>query len=489
MGLPLRHSIGQVDTMHIEQFFLEGLGHQSYLVTDEATGVAAVVDPRRDIEIYLAAAERRGVHITHVFETHVHNDYVTGALELRDRIGATIVTAAAAEVTYEHLGVREGDSVTIGGMRFVVLETPGHTPNHISFALYAPEVSAPHAVFSGGSLLTGNAGRTDLVSPGMTLTLTRDQYHSLRRLLDGMPEETLVYPTHGAGSFCGATTTTGTTRYSTIAQERQVSPAALAHDEAEFVRQQLEGYGLYPAYYAYMRDINTYGPSILHGMPEVPGLTPQQISALLRNGIPLLDSRPRDAFAREHVPGAINIELDGSFGIYAGWLLPFNAPLSLLTEDDAGRREAVAQLIRIGFEQTRGYLDGGMAAWKEAGYPTGAYERINVDELRRRVASAEAPAILDVRDETEWRAGHIPGAQHLHVADLPRHLNELPMDRPIAVICRTGHRASIAASIVAALGRDTIAVSEGVPDWMTRGYPVRLGAPEEGATELEHAHP
>lgn len=475
--------------MHIEQFFLEGLGHQSYLVSDEASGVAAVVDPRRDIEIYLDAAERIGVHITHVFETHVHNDYVTGALELNARVGATIVTAAAAGVTYEHLGVREGESVTVGALRFVVLETPGHTPSHISFALYAPESSEPYAVFTGGSLLTGNAGRTDLVSPGMTLTLTRDQYHSLRRLLDGLPENALVYPTHGAGSFCGATTVAGSTRYSTIAQERQASPAALAQDEAEFVRQQMAGYGLYPSYYGYMRDINTYGPRILEGVPEIPGLTPQQVNDLLRAGIPLLDGRSRVDFAKEHVPGAINLELDGSFAIYAGWLLPFNSPVTLLTEDAAGRREAVAQLIRIGFEQTRGYLDGGIPAWKEAGYPTSAYERIDSTELHRRLALPNGPAVLDVRDETEWRSGHIPGAQHIHVADLPRHLHETPMDRPIAVICRSGHRASISASLISALGRETIVVSEGVGDWMAKGYPTQMGTADSGSVELEHAHP
>lgn len=475
--------------MRIEQFFLDGLGHQSYLVSDEAAGVAAVVDPRRDIEVYLAAAERIGVHITHVFETHIHNDYVTGALELRDRVGATIVTAAAAGARYEHLGVREGESVSVGGMRFIVMETPGHTPAHISFALYAPAGGEPHAVFTGGSMLSGNAGRTDLVSPGMTLTLTRDQYHSLRRLLDTLPEAALVYPTHGAGSFCGATTTTEATRHSTIAQERLVSPAALARDEAEFVRQQMAGYGLYPTYYNYMRDINTLGPAILHGVPEVPGLTPQQIADLLRAGIPLLDSRRRGDFAREHVPGAVNIELDGSFGIYAGWLLPFNAPLTLLTADAAGRHEAVAQLVRIGFEQTQGYLDGGMAAWSAAGLPTESFERVSVKELHRRLASAEAPAVLDVRDETEWRSGHIPGAQHIHVADLPRHLNETPLDQPIAVICRSGHRAAIAASIVSALGRPTIAVRGGVGDWIAAGYPTALGATGESLSALEHAHP
>lgn len=475
--------------MRIQQFFLGGLGHQSYLICDEAAGVAAVVDPRRDIEVYLAAAEGAGTRITHVFETHVHNDYVTGALELRDRVGATIVAAAAAGVRYEHLGAREGESVSVGGMRFVALETPGHTPAHISFALYAPESSEPHAVFTGGSMLSGNAGRTDLVSPGMTLTLTRDQYRSLRRLLDTLPDATLVYPTHGAGSFCGAASDTEPMRSSTIAQERAISPAALARDEAEFVRQQMAGYGLYPSYYNYMRDINLLGPAILGGMPEIPGLTPQQVAELLRAGIPLLDSRSRREFARERIPDAINIEMDDSFGTYAGWLLPFNSPLTLLTSDAAERGEAVAQLVRIGYEQTRGYLDGGMEAWRAAGLPVESFERISVKELHRRLTSAEAPAVLDVRDEAEWRAGHIPGAQHIHVADLPRHLNETPLDRPIAIICRSGHRASIAASIVSALGRPTIAVQGGVDNWIAAGYPTAFGATGESASALEHAHP
>lgn len=481
--------------MRIEQFFLEGLGHQSYLISDEAAGVAAVVDPRRDIEVYLEAAERQRARITHVFETHVHNDYVTGALELRDRVGATIVTAEAAGVRYEHLGMREGQSVAVGGLRSVALETPGHTPSHLSYALYAAGASEPHAIFTGGSLLTGAVGRTDLVSPGMTLTLTREQYRSLRRLLDTLPAATLVYPTHGAGSFCGATTITDPARSSTIAQERENNPAALADDEAVFVRQQMAGFGLYPSYYNHMREINIAGPRTLGGLPAIAALSPQRIDELLRVGVPLLDGRSRRDFASEHVPGALNIELDESFGIYAGWLLPFNAPLALLTEDADGRREAVTQLIRIGFEQTQGYLDGGVDAWKTAGYPVEAFERIRVDELHHRLDSAEPPAVLDVRDETEWRDGHIPGAQHLHVADLPRHLQETPLDRPIAVICHSGYRAALGASLIAASGRQAIAVGGGVPRWIANGYPTRYGAgdgaarPDESEDTREHAHP
>ena len=474
--------------MRVQQFFLEGLGHQSYLVTDEAAGVAAVIDPRRDIEIYLEAAERASAQITHVFETHVHNDYVTGAMELNARVGATIVSAAAAGVTYDHLGVAGGDSVSLGALRFVAIETPGHTPTHMSYALYADDASEPSAVFTGGSLLVGNAGRTDLVSPGMTIALTRDQYRSLRRLLDTLPASATVYPTHGAGSFCGAVTAESAERSSTIARERVNSPVAFAHDEAEFVKMQMAGYGLYPSYYSAMRDINLAGPRVLGGLPALPGLSPNNVNDLMRIGVPLIDGRSRDAFAREHVAGSLNIELDASFGTYVGWLLPFNAPLTMLIPEEADRREAVAQLIRIGYEQARGYLDGGVEAWKGAGYATGSFERVAVTELYQRW-SAGGVAIMDVRDETEWRSGHIPASQHLHIADLPRHMHEIPQDQPVAVICRSGHRASIAASLVAALGREVVAVKEGVGDWIAQGYPSRTGVTNEAVPEQEHAHP
>jgi len=360
--------------MHVQQFFVEGLGHQSYLVTDEASGTAAVVDPRRDVAIYLEAAERAGARITHVFETHVHNDYITGARELAEPTGAIIVSAVAAGLEYEHLGVREGDRVRVGGLTFAVLDTPGHTPTHVSYAVYEPGREAPQALFSGGSMLVANAGRTDLVSPGMTLTLTRAQYRSLRRLLEALPDDVPVYPTHGAGSFCGATNAAPPARHPTIGQERLVSPAAQAHDEADFVKQQFAGYGVYPRYYAYMGEINQRGPHLLGGLPQLAPLSPQAVHDHMTGGIPLIDGRQRDIFAREHVPGSFNIELDAQFGIYVGWILPFDKPLLLLVDDESGRREAVAQLIRIGFEQLQGYLEGGLSAWRAAGFPTASFD-------------------------------------------------------------------------------------------------------------------
>jgi hydroxyacylglutathione hydrolase len=476
--------------MRIEPFFLEGLGHQSYLIVEESHGVAAVVDPRRDVDLYLVAASRAEVQITHVFETHVHNDYVSGARELAARIGATIVTAAEAHVLYEHHAVRDGDQIRVGELTFAVLATPGHTPAHVSYALYGPGQPQPTAVFTGGSMLVASAGRTDLAGPALTLTLTRQQYHSLRRLLETLPDQVRVYPTHGVGSFCGATTTESPARSTTIGQERMVSPAVHVPDEDAFVRQQLAGYGVYPRYYGYMRDINLRGPRLLRELPPLSPLSPQVVQQQMGQGIPLIDSRSRETFAREFIPGALNIELDADFATYVGWLLPFNAPLLLLVEDAAGRQEAVAQLVRVGYEQLYGYLEGGMAAWKTAGLPVGSFERIEVEELFRRWKQEEALTVLDVRDEREWRSGHIPGSQHIHIGDLLHHLNELPLDGPIATICQAGYRAAMAASIVAALGRTSIAVQGGVPDWIARGLPTESGETGGAARLLPgHTHP
>lgn len=389
--------------------------------------------------------------------------------------------------------MKDGDRITVGALTFTVLATPGHTPDHVAYPVYEPGHDAPAAIFTGGSMLVGSAGRTDLVSPGMTLTLTREQYRSLRRLLDSLPDDVLVYPTHGAGSFCGATMGETAERRSTIGQERMANPAARVHDEAEFVRQQLAGYGVYPAYYRYMGEINQRGPRILGGLPHLSPLTPQVVRRHLDHGIPLIDGRTRGAFAREHVPGAFNIELDASFGTYIGWLLPFNKPLTLLIDDADGRKEATVQLIRIGYEQLRGYLDGGVDAWKAAGFPTNSFEAIDIDELHRRWQRHERLAVLDVRDAAEWASGHIPGSQHMQVADLMRHLHEIPRGVPVATVCRTGHRAAMVASIVAALGRQTIAVQHGgIPDWIAKALPADYDSPVTAAAmprELEQVHP
>jgi hydroxyacylglutathione hydrolase len=473
--------------MQIEQFVIEGLGHQSYAILDTQSGEAAIVDPRRDVDVYVQAAQRAQARITHILETHIHNDYITGSRELAARTGATIVASAIDPLHYAFQPVREGDHFNVGSLGYTVLATPGHTPEHVSYLLNEPGKEAPTALFSGGSLLAANAGRTDLLGKEMMLTLTRQQYHTLRRLLDTLPGQVRVYPTHGAGSFC-MSTGSDSARSTTIAQERIVNPAAVANHEDEFVQRQIAGYSEYPAYYRYMGPTNREGPRVLGTLPTPPPFSPLEVQEHLRSGMPLVDGRGREAFAREHIPGSLNIELDGSFGTYAGWTLTFNVPLMILIEDEDGRREAVVQLIRIGYERVKGYVDGGIQAWKAAALPVNQFEGMDLETFYKRWSRRESLVVLDVRRSDEWREGHIPGALHIHVGDLAQRMHELPKDQPIATICRTGHRAEIAASMIAATGREVIAVRSGMEDWFQRGWPSRTGVDGSTTPLTEHDH-
>lgn len=478
--------------MKIEQFFLEGLGHQSYFVAEEQSSLAAIIDPRRDVDVYLQAASRADARITHVLETHVHNDYVSGSRELAAITGAKIIASDGDPLVYADQSVREGDRLMVGEAAFQVLHTPGHTPEHVSYLLYEPGSETPSSLFSGGSMLVGNAGRTDLLGPAQTLTLTKQQYATLRRLLDTLPGQVRVYPTHGAGSFC-MSTTSAPARSTTIAQERLVSPAALAKDEEDFIRRQTAGYIAYPTYYRYMHGANKYGRAILGSMPVPPSLSVATVQGQLADGMRLIDGRSRADFAREHLPGSLNIELDSQFSTYIGWLLPYNTPLMILVEDEEGRREAVVQLIRIGWEEINGFVDGGISSWKAAALPTEQFELIDVEMLYKRWSQRSNLKVIDVRRDDEWKEGHIPGAIHLPIGDLPQHLDEVPRNQPVALICRTGHRAEMAASIIAATGREVVVVGRGgVPDWAERGFPLTTQEATGPSTHHEHtahAHP
>lgn len=470
--------------MNIEQFFLEGLGHQSYIVTDEQSGQAAVVDPRRDVDVYLQAASHTGAHITHILETHLHNDYVSGARELAAKTGATIVASELDPLNYAFHAVRDGDRFAVGALTFQAVATPGHTPEHISYTLYEPTQTVPNALFSGGSLLSGNAGRTDLLGPAMTLTLTRQQYHSLRRLLDTLPGQVRVYPTHGAGSFCMASGSTPA-RSTTIAQERLASPAALAKDEEDFVQRQMAGYTAYPTYYHYMHDINKNGPRILGDLPTPAPLAPHVVYEHLKGGMPLIDGRGREDFSRMHIPGSMNVELDSSFATYVGWIVPFNVPLLLLIEDERGRREAVVQLIRIGYERVEGYVDGGIDTWQAEALPVSQLASTDIETLYKRWSRRERLTVLDVRRDDEWIAGHIPSALHVPLGDLALHYDVLPKDEPITVICQAGYRAEIAASMLAATGRDITVVRGGMQNWLDGKLPIST---EPSANLPDHKH-
>lgn len=449
--------------MELELFVTPGLGDNSYLLVSD--GEAAIVDPQRDVGRVLSAAEARRAPIRLVLETHVHNDYVSGALEVRESTGAEIAGSAAAGYGFAYAGLREGDELELGGIRLRAMETPGHTPEHLSFLV--SEGETPKAVFTGGSLMVGSAGRTDLLGPEMTERLTRDQYGSLRRLA-ALPDDAQVLPTHGAGSFC-ASGTPHESRTSTIARERAENPSLASLDLESFVQQQLAGLGAFPAYYAHMAPINRAGPKVFGSVPEPPALGVERFAARVGKA-QVVDARDGREFAASHIPGSLNVQLQDSFASYVGWLVPFNAPVLLVLpkpESDAAA-EAGAALFRVGFERVAGYLEGGIDAWRSAGREVRSYPVASVDDLLEalRVGST---SVLDVRQRTEWEAGHLEGSRHIFVGDLPGRFGELPRDRETWTVCASGNRSGIAASLLDRAGIPVRLVAPGgVPQALRR---------------------
>ena len=461
--------------MDLELFVTPGLGDASYLL---ASGREAVlVDPQRDAWRFLAVAQRRGWRVTHDLETHVHNDYLSGALETQAATGAAIAAPARGGYAFEHLAVDEGDAIDLGALRLTAWATPGHTPEHLAWIVTAvDDPDRPLAAFTGGSLLVGSAGRTDLLGPVLTDALTADQQRSLRRLA-ALPDAVEVLPTHGAGSFCSAGPASAN-RVSTIAAERLANPTfALADGSIEAFRAQaLDGLGRFPAYYAHMAGINRRGPRVLGRLILPPALEPAAFEAAAAEGVAIIDARDREAFAKAHVAGSINIELDGTFAGYVGWLVPFGAPVLLVLPDDApdALAEATTELLRIGYEWVRGSLEGGVAAWAGSGRRLSSYATTTMAGMHDdRVRDPGSRVLLDVRQPNEWESdGIVPGAERIFVADLPARMAELPPGRPVTVFCRSGSRASIAASLLDGAGIEVELVAHGgAADW-----PEPLGA-------------
>ena len=452
--------------MDLELFQTPGLGDSSYLL---ASGREAVlVDPQRDAWRFVEAARERGWRIRHVLETHVHNDYLSGALETRAATGAEIVAPARGGYEFEHRGVDEGDAVEIGGLRLTALATPGHTPEHLAWLVTDLSTGradpAPTAVFSGGSLLVGSVGRTDLLGPALTDALTRDQQRSLQRLAE-LPASTRVLPTHGAGSFCSAGPV-GSQRTSTIAAEEFANPGfRLADADPETFRSEaLAGLGRVPAYYAHMAAINRRGPRVLGRLILPDALDAAAFETKAAAGVAIVDGRDRRAFAAGHIRGSLNIELASSFSGYVGWLVPFAEPVLLVLPDTPDAlEEATTELLRIGYERVQGWLEGGIDAWGTSGRPVATYPTTSMAALaQERAAGEEDGLLLDVRQPIEWQdEGVVPGSHQIFVADLADRVDELPDGEPVTVFCRSGHRAAMAASILENAGREVRLVSKG----------------------------
>ena len=441
------------------------LGDRSYLVEDGET--AFVVDPQRDIDRVLDLAQVHGLRITDVFETHIPNDYVTGGLALARVTGAAYHVNAADPVSFERTPIEDGDVIAVGAhMRVRALATPGHTFTHLSYVLEVPG-RAP-AVFTGGSLLYGSTGRPDLLGPAHTGELVKRQYASAHRLAEVLPDDAEIYPTHGFGSFCSATQSEADR--STIGREKRVNPV-LTQQERDYVDGLLAGLDAYPAYYAHMGPANSAGP-------DAPDLTtpktadPAELRSRIEAGEWVVDLRSRTAFAAGHVAGTLNFGADGSFATYLGWLIPWATPLSLLGDTAEQVADAQRELVRIGIDRVEAAATGTPEAWSGE-VPLGSFPRADFGELAM-VRHHRPVTVLDVRRDLEWAQSHIDGAVHIPLHDLLDRLGEVPAGE-VWVHCQAGYRASIAASVLAAAGREVVAVDDEFDRAARTGLPLVVG--------------
>lgn len=451
----------------------DGLAEVSYLVGDDEEGTAAVFDPRADVEIYLELARARGVAITHVFETHIHADLVSGARELCARVGTAKIFAShegGASYGFETEAVKDGDQFKFGSLVITARHTPGHTPEHVSYILAEEEhPEMPWGVLSGDSLFVGSAGRPDLLGEKETAKLAALQFHTLRDIYLKLPESTIVYPAHGSGSPCGAEI--GDRLTSTIGFERAFNPFLQIDDVDAFTTHCVKTAPPIPKYYPRMKKVNAEGPEVLGGLPQVPALPPKQFKKAVqdRAGV-LVDTRSMFAFGGAHIAGAINIGGSPMLSIWAGSLLDPDEPILLVLESDEHLAEIVRLFVRIGFTRFAGYLVGGMKAWDNAGFPFEQVSQISVHELQ---AAGGQMQVLDVRTDREWKGGHVPGARHIVVPQLAQRASELDKSKPTAVYCASGYRASIATSILKRQGFQSVMNVPGSwHAWKEAGFPV-----------------
>lgn len=440
--------------MQIATIETASLGDRSYLVHDGE--VAAVIDPQRDIDRVEELLADLGVQLHHVLETHVHNDYVTGGPELAAKHGATYHVSAGDGLAVEHEPAHDGDVVAVGTFSLRAVHTPGHTPTHLAWV--ANDGEADVAVFTGGSMLFGSVGRTDLIAATRTEELTRAQFRSVRRLAEQLDDDTTVRPTHGFGSFCSSGDTSGVDD-STIAREREQNQALTIDDEDEFVATLLAGLDAHPAYYAHMAPLNRAGPAPVDLSP-VEQVDAGELRRRIERGEWVVDLRSRTAFAADHLGGTVNVELADPASTYLGWLLPWGTPVTLLAEDARQVAEMQRQLVRIGINRPAGSHTGELP--DDAA--TSGYRVADFAALRDAVDDGADPWVLDARRDSEWADdGHLEGAHHIPLHQLEHRLHEVPADRDVWVHCASGYRASIAASLLDRAGRRPVLLDDAFP--------------------------
>ena len=459
--------------MYFEQFYLGCLAHASYMLASGEEAV--VVDPQRDVDIYLKAAEEHGARIRHIFETHLHADFVSGHKELAARTGATIYIGARAEARFPHVNVQDGFELRSGKLRIAVLETPGHTPESVCLVITDEEMSAkPWAVLTGDTLFLGDVGRPDLSKSHTPAELAGLLYDSLHNKVLKLSDEVLVYPAHGAGSLCGRNMRAE--RSSTIGTERLTNYALQIKSREEFIQQLTSNLPARPEYFLQDAEINRDGAPALSALSELTPISPLQLKSLLDDGVIALDVRSGDQFASAHVPGSINIALSGQFASWAGTVLGLSSRPVLIAESAEQLSEARLRLARVGIEDTRGYLQGGTKGWAESGLPLAVLPQITVEILQQRMRADECQ-VLDVRREPEWQAGHLADAAWWPLDNFKVSPPEIDRDATVVVHCKGGYRSMIACSLLQRAGfRNVTNLIGGFDAWQRAKLPVEIEA-------------
>lgn len=464
--------------MLFEQFYLESLGHASYLLADERTGKALVFDPRRDVGAYFELARRKGFTIAYVVDSHGHNDYLSGIREVQSRQQVQALGFAGADLGYDHQAMKDGEILEFGDLGVEVMHTPGHTPEHISLLVYDRAVGLEAALLlSGGALLVGDLARPDLLGgPEEARQAARTFCHTIQEKLLTLPDYLEVFPTHVKGSLCGGNI--GSRLSTTVGYERRTNAIlARVSSSEEFVQEciRLDNLPAVPPYWRRMRSQNMAGPKLLGALGEPPAMTAGEFDEARTAGAVVLDCRAPEAFASAHVPGALNVGLGPSFSTWAGTVLPPDVPILLVLDRPDDLWEAIWQLLRIGYDLPAGWLSGGMYTWRTSGKTLETLDSVDVHSLKELVEGGKV-SVLDVRQPAEWAADHIPGAAFVTGGELPARLDEVP-DRPrTAVICGSGYRSSVMASLIKAHGGNPIQVFGGMAAWHASGYPTEPGS-------------
>jgi len=456
-----------------ERIQTEGIAELSYLIGDNSAGVAAVVDPTPDVEKYLTLARQHAVSITHIFETHIHADLVSGARELCARLGSAKIFVShegGARYGFDGEAVSDGDRFEFGDLVVTAKHTPGHTPEHVSYSLAEKEhVDTPWGILTGDSLFVNSAGRPDLMG-AKTEKLTEQLFHTLRDFYLGLPDSVIIYPAHGAGSPCGADI--GERLESTIGYERKFNPWLQISDLNKFKEHAESSAPPIPNYYPRMKKENAKGPVILGNLPQVPALPPKTFKKAIDDGAGILiDTRSIHAFGGGFIKGALNIGGTPMLSIWAGWLLEPEEPILLVLESDDKIDDVLKLFLRTGYTKFAGYLAGGMKAWDNAGFPLDQIGELTVHQINN--ANHDGLQVVDVRSPSEWEEGHVPGARHIFLPELEAAAEKLSKKKPLAVYCDSGYRASIGASILRKAGfADVSNVPGSWQAWKKMGFPI-----------------